>query len=278
METQKTPVNISDEEFLAEALQVVDEAKQRGVLLRILGGFAVYIHCERDESRLLQKTLGRLGEGKPTFTDLDLGGYSAQWKSIKYVLEDVLHLYPDRLINALYGHSRLVYSHPTHHYPVDVFLDKLEFSHTVTFGSLDKNPRLALDYPTLNLTDLMLEKLQIHQINKKDLIDIFVLLLDHDVLEVPGHRQSLDGSYIADLLSQDWGFWYDATGNLNLTLEFGTSLANQGMISSEAWQMVVSRIKKLRQLIDAKEKSKNWKAREKVGTKKPWYREVSDIM
>jgi hypothetical protein len=277
MEGQKTHVRISEEEFLKEALRVVEEAKQRGVVLRILGGFAMYIHSENESSRTLQKTLGRLGEGKPTFTDLDLGGYSSQWKQIKGTLENVLHFEPDRMINALYGHSRLVYAHRVHRYPIDVFLDRLEFSHTVSFGSLDKNPRLNLDYPTLNLADLMLEKLQIHQINKKDLIDMLVLLLEHDI-GTAAAPQIVDGGYISRTLAEDWGFWHDATNNLNLTKELGRSVATEGKLSADSWELIRIRIEKLREMIDAQEKSKNWKVREKVGTKKPWFREVSDLM
>ena len=74
---------------------------------------------------------------------------------------------PDRMVNALYGGGRLVYFHPTGKFPIDVFLDKLEYSHNVSFGEYQKNGRLELDSPTLDLAEYHAEKLQIHQINKK---------------------------------------------------------------------------------------------------------------
>ena len=277
VEGQKTPVRISDEEFLKESLNVVEEAKKRGVVLRILGGFGVFVHADHsEEARALQRNLGRLGAGGPTFTDLDLGGYAGQWKNIKNVLEGVLHLEPDRMVNALYGNVRLVYSHPVYHYPVDVFLDKLEFSHTVPFGQYGKNGRLELDYPTLDLADIVLEKLQIHQLNRKDMIDIMCLLLSHDVKPAT-EPQVVDGGYIARMLAEDWGFWYDATNNLKLTHDLGLSLKAEGKISESSWTVIDGRINLLRSMIDSQEKSKNWKKREKDGTKKAWFKEVSDL-
>src|SRR5579875_803800 len=147
---QRPPVAISDEEFLRESLSLVESAKKEGVVLRILGGFAVYIHSN-DECRRLQKKLGRLGEGKPSFTDLDLAGYNKQWKEINRFFSNSIRYPADRETNALYGGRRLVFFHPKYRYPVDVFIDKLEFSHTIDFGKPGKDGRLELDYPTLNL-------------------------------------------------------------------------------------------------------------------------------
>jgi hypothetical protein len=277
MESQKSQVKISDEEFLKESLRIVDEAKSRGVVLRILGGFAVFIHSDHsEEARQIQHNLGRLGAGGPTFTDLDLGGYARQWKNIKAVLEGVLKLEPDRMTNAIYGNVRLIYTHPVYHYPVDIFIDKLEFSHTVPFVDNKKTGRLELDYPTISLADIVLEKLQIHQLNRKDMIDVMALLYGHEVgsAQTP---QVVDGGYIARMLSDDWGFWYDATNNLKLTEDLASSLFAEGRIPENQLNVIKSRIQSLRNLIDSQEKTKNWKKREKDGTKKAWYREVSDL-
>jgi hypothetical protein len=277
MEGQKSQVKISDEEFLKESLHIVEEAKNRGVVLRILGGFAVFIHSDHnEEARQIQHNLGRLGSGGPTFTDLDLGGYARQWKNIKTVLESVLKLEPDRMTNAIYGNVRLIYTHPVYHYPVDVFIDKLEFSHTVPFVDSKKIGRLELDYPTLSLADIVLEKLQIHQFNRKDMIDLMALFYGHDIGSAPA-PQVIDGGYIARMLSEDWGFWYDATNNLGLTKELASSLSAEGKIPENQLNVIKTKIQTLRSLIDAQEKSKNWKKREKDGTKKAWYREVSDL-
>jgi hypothetical protein len=274
---ERSAVTIETSEFLAESLALVEAANKRNITLRILGGFAIYIHSDKClECRRLQLNLGRLGVGKPAFTDLDLAAYNKQWNDVKGFLEKERKLKPDRMSNALYGRNRLIFFHPVANFPIDVFFDKLEFSHTVSFGEFKKNGRLELDYPVLNLADLLLEKLQIHQINRKDLIDILVLLLGHEVS--PEKKEDcIDAGYVAGILSDDWGFWYDASNNLALTRELGRQLVSEQKIPQEGWQIVSNRLNQLDEIIGKREKTPRWKVREKVGTKKPWYTEVSDI-
>ena len=269
-------VSISLEEFLKESLSLAEAAKKGGAIIRVIGGFAIYMHSDHSqECRDLQQSLNRLGGDRPAFTDLDVAAYGSQWKQVTEFLEKVMRFVPNRMINAVYGRDRLVYNHPVHQYQVDVFLDKLDFSHTILFGKLGSG-RLEIDYPTLNLADLMLEKLQIHQLNKKDMIDMLVLLLGHEVgtAQLP---QVVDGKHIARTLSQDWGFWYDATTNLKKTSDLTTTLFNEGKVTREAFEKISSRISALLTMIDAEQKSKNWLKRAKDGTRKTWYREVSDL-
>lgn len=269
-------MSISLEEFLKESLSLAEEANKRGVTIRVIGGFAIYMHSDHsEECRYLQQSLNRLGGYRPAFTDLDIAAYGSQWKQVTELLEKVMRFVPNRMINAVYGSDRLVYSHPIHQYQVDVFLDKLDFSHTISFGKLGGG-RLEIDHPTLNLADLMLEKLQINQLNRKDMIDMLVLLLGHDVGSVQS-PQVVDGKHIARTLAQDWGFWYDATSNLKKTSDLAISLFNEGKITSEAFERIGSRIRTLLTMIDVEEKSKNWLKRAKDGTRKIWYREVSDL-
>ena len=57
----------------------------------------------------------------------------------------------------------------------------------------------------------MLEKLQIVQIESKDIIDVAMLLSDHPVGS--GGKDIIDKAYIARLLAADWGFYYTVTTN-----------------------------------------------------------------
>ncbi len=277
MSIERRPVTIETEKFLTESLAIVEAAQKKNIIVRILGGFAIYIHSDKcSECRTLQLSLGRLGEGKPPFTDLDLAGYNKQWNQVKNLFEKDCKLKPDRMVNALYGGNRLVYFHPQENFPIDVFFDKLEYSHNVNFGEFKKNGRLELDYPTLCLADLVLEKLQIHQINKKDLIDILVLLLGHDVVSEQ-KPDSIDAGYIASILADDWGFWYDATNNLSHATELGRQFVNEGKISQSNWQVMSSKLDELLHIIANREKTPRWRVRERVGTKKPWFTEVQDF-
>src|SRR5439155_2358669 len=67
----------------------------------------------------------------------------------------------------------------------------------------------------ISLTDMVLWSLQIHRIGRKDLVDLIGLFLGHDVKRAAnGDREAIDAGHIADLLADDWGFWYESTQNL----------------------------------------------------------------
>jgi hypothetical protein len=274
---ERSPVQIPAEQLLAESISIVEAAKEKDVILRIMGGLAIYAHsAESEECKRLQLSLGRLGENKPPFTDLDLIGYNKQWKQIRDILEKGCGLKPDRMVNALFGDRRLVYFHPKSRFPIDVFFETLEFSHILRFGDYPGHARLQLDYPTLTLADIVLEKLQIHQINRKDLIDLMVLFLGHDVAQGT-QLNAVDAKYIAGILADDWGFWYDATNNLSHLMNLGPSLVQENKLSPEQWETIGRKVNALTGAIEAEQKTPDWKIRAALGTSKPWYREVDDL-
>ena len=270
-------VEMNEAEFLKEALGIVEKAQSRGVCLRILGSLAAYIRSVNSGHGSMFKSLERFGDGMPLFTDLDLAGYNKQRGEINKLFSQELGFRPDPLVNAMFGHKRLIYYHPQNKYHVDVFMNKLEFSHDVEFGEKPGSGRLELDSPTISATDIVLEKLQIHDINRKDLIDLIALFVAHDVPE-QFDKNDVDGSYIAKILSDDWGFWYDATANLNKVRLLAEELSSKSKLGAEHHQTVLQRIDKLLSLITNIPKTKNWEKRAKAGTKKPWYREVEEVV
>src|SRR5437667_273116 len=150
-------VSLGDEEFLREARKIVDAANAEGTALRILGSLAIYAHSLHvPEGLSFFHRVGRVREGAPLFTDLDLMGYASQARSISTVVED-LGFRPDRMINGFFGDRRLVYYEGGDRFHLDIFLDKLEFSHDILFGKKPGNGRLELDFPTISLTDLVSE-------------------------------------------------------------------------------------------------------------------------
>ncbi len=270
-------VVLSPEDFVKESMSIVEKAERKGIVLRILGACAVYIHSLHEPNSIsIYTRLERLA-GNQLFTDLDLVGYSKQRKHIIKFFEEELKFKYDPLIKALFAGKRLIYYHPLDLYHVDVFFDKLEFNHDVVFGDSPGKGRLELDYPTITLEDLVLEKLQITKINKKDLVDLTVLLHGHDVCSARG-RECIDGDHIATTLSDDWGFWYDATTNLGRLLNFVNSKVNEGKLSTSEKEVVESRVNKLLNIINEKPKTKNWVKRSIVGVSKPWYREVEEVV
>lgn len=270
-------VEMSEAEFLREAIGIVEKAQSRGVCLRILGSLATYIRSVNSGHGSMFKSLERFGDGMPLFTDLDLLGYNKQRGEINKLFSQELGFTPDPMVNGMFGHKRLIYYHPQNKYHVDVFMNKLEFSHDVNFGEKPGSGRLELDFPTISATDIVLEKLQIHQINRKDLIDLIALFIVHDVYE-QSDRNFVDGSYIAKILSDEWGFWYDATTNLDKTRLLAEELAANGKLGAGHHKTVLQRLDKLLSLITDAPKTSNWQKRAKAGTKKSWYREVEEVV
>ena len=108
---------------------------------------------------------------------------------------------------AMTGKTRQIYFGGT--VPmIDVFFDKLDYCHEVNYED-----RLELDPYSVSLTDILLQKLQIWEINDKDLKDIEYLFTVADFGE--DDTKKINVGYIAKRLADDWGFWYTATTNLD---------------------------------------------------------------
>ncbi|HDI86184.1 MAG TPA: hypothetical protein ENF83_02090 [Candidatus Korarchaeota archaeon] len=269
-------VELDPEKFVQECVDIVKRAQDKGIVIRILGAMAVYIHTQGNpRAREIHKT--RFGAGAPMFTDLDVMAYKKQKKKIKEFFEKELKFLPDKMINALFGDKRLIYYHPEGKYHVDVFFDKLEFSHDVPFGKKPGEGRLELSFPAISPTDVVLEKLQIHEINPKDLVDLIVLFLTHEIAEEEGEGK-INGKYIAQLLAEDWGFWYDAVNNLNLVKKYADQMVEEGRLKPEERDVVAQKVDQLLEKIEAEPKSKKWQKRAKTGTKKKWWRDVEEVV
>ncbi|MGB9832558.1 MAG: hypothetical protein ACPLPP_03490 [Caldisericum exile] len=269
-------VNMSESDFVNLAKEIIEKAKENNVVLRVLGALAVYMHTEDPYIRNFFYALERLGAGKPLFTDLDTVAYSRQQPLVKKFFENTLKFKPNIYVNTLFAYKRNIFEHPEGLFAVDVFYDRLEFSHNVEFGNAPGRGRLEIDFPTISLTDIVLEKLQIHKINKKDIVDLIILFLQHNV-EEEQKEQTIDASYIGKVLSDDWGFYYDANANLDKVIEFSKAFQNEGKITKNDFDNINSKIKILREVIEKTPKTRNFQNRAKKGTSIPWYRDVEEV-
>ena len=265
-------IGLNEEEFIKEALNLVSKAKEKNIVLRVIGSLAVRLYTENDPLTIsIHKK--RFDNPETVFTDLDLIGYGKQRGSIERFFEDMQYQ-ADRMINRLFGDRRLIFYHPKGYFSTDIFLNKLDFSHMILFGEKPGQGRLELSFPAITPTDIILEKLQIHQINKKDLVDLIVLF---SIKEVSSDEKAINGSYIAKILSQDWGFWYDATNNLQAVKHISKEMSEKGDIPEVTHSKMLEHVEGLLQAIEKEPKTKDWIKRSQVGTKKPWFKEVSDI-
>jgi hypothetical protein len=162
--------------------------------------------------------------------------------------------------------ERLKFHSPSNGPDIDVFLDELRMSHTLVFKD-----RLKLDLPTIPLVDLLLEKMQIVQINEKDIKDTILLLREHAVGN--GESETIDSQHLSKLLSNDWGFYYTVTTNLKKVTEF---LPVYTALSEDDRKDVSSKVSALIEKIESAPKSAKWKMRATVGTKKKWYEDVEE--
>ena len=258
METSQEDSN----KFIQEALRIINLAQSQNVIMRLMGGFAIRLHCPKFD--YLYDRLQR----KPAL-DLDIITYSRFRPQIKKLFVELGYA-PMKGMALMFdtGRNRQIYTDEANNRSVDVFFDKLEMCHVIDF----KN-RLELDSPTITLSDLLLQKAQICKINEKDIKDMIILLREHNVGDV--EKETINIRYAAKLLSDNWGFWYTVKMNLTKVQEF---LNQYEALTYADRQDIKSKIGKLLKSIEDEPKSLSWKIRAKIGTKKRWYTEVEELV
>ena len=257
---------IPSEVFLEEANRIVIEGKRQGLILRALGGVAVRLHS-LGYIELAQR-MGRLGEGQQEFTDLDFMSYGRYREPMKEFFESLGYSKRRATLSSA-ASERQIYFHPEGWFFVDVFYDKL----LVANHPLDFRRRLELDSPTIPVSDLLLEKLQIVNMGGKDVKDVLVLLAAHDVAHATT-SEAINGTYVAQLLARDWGFWYTVTTNLRGLTD---SLPGVKGPTDEERTLIVARVEALLDSIEQAPKSLRWKVRALLGSRVRWYQPVETM-
>ncbi len=248
-----------DRRFYEEALRIVQLGEEQGIPFRLLGAIAVKHHCPR--CRYLYSEMER------ALTDIDYVTYSKFRPQMKKFFTSLGYAPYERLIASPMGQYRHIYSSDEKGWQVDIFFDKLNMCHVVDFRG-----RLELDSPTITLADIVLEKMQIVDINPKDVKDTIILLLEHDVGETD--KDMVNGTYISKLLSDDWGYYYTVTANLKKVKSF---LGEFKSLTDENRQEVGGKIDRLLARIEEAPKSLKWKGRARVGPKVKWYNVVEEV-
>jgi len=243
-------------DFAGEAWRVVNSAKNQGLIVRVLGALAYRIHCPKWTP--MHMSLGRV------ITDIDFMANGNSKKQVIELLKELGYVMTRDQLRLMRLYRRYILEDPDNYRHIDVFFDRLDYCHTI-----ELQDRLEIDYPTISLADLILEKLQIVELNEKDVIDVIVLLREHEIGN--GDTETINCSYISGLLSEDWGFYYTATTNLKKIREHLYKYPILRYIDKEN---IDKKINQLIEHIEESPKSKKWKMRAKVGTKKKWYKDV----
>jgi hypothetical protein len=246
------------ERFEGEVERIVAACDGAGVTLRVLGSLAFQTHCPK--FGYLQAAMGR------AYTDIDFAGYAREAVGIRALMAG-LGYQEDREVFVVTEGGRAIFENPTNHLHVDVFYEKLDFCHVIPW-----NGRLETDSPTIPLAEMLLEKMQIVQINEKDVIDTIMLLLEHPLGETD--HEIINMARVAKLCAEDWGLWRTSTMNL----EKVRTLA-QGYPQLEPSQKtdVAAQVAGALARIEAEPKPVAWRLRARVGDRVKWYKDVEEV-
>ena len=248
------------EAYLDEGCRLTEDAQKQGLVLRVMGPIA--LHYYFPDYVDLYRRMERLGDR--VFTDIDYAAYGKHRGKLVPFFES--HGYElEKRAAMISGGERLIFF--SNRIPmIDVFFDRLNYNHPIDYRN-----RLELHPYCVSLADLMLQKLQIVQINDKDLKDAMLLLLAGKIGE--SDHDSINAKYIAKLMSDDWGFYYTSTQNLG---KVKVAMEAVKALSEEQRAVIRAQADRLIEAIESAPKSGRWKSRAKVGTSKLWYNEVSD--
>ena len=226
--------------LLREGRRLVELGERAGLTVRLLGGVAFLAHCPA--------LLDRGGIRAIADVDVVVGG--GQGRALGRLLDDDAGYRPEARFNALHGDRRMLFHGPLGQ--LDVLVGTFEMCHTIRLA-----PRLALDQPTVTVSDLLLTKLQIVELNEKDAHDALALLGEHELGRAEGDAVNLD--YLDELVAADWGLWRTVTGTLarlRKTTEDGA---------------VHTRIDAISASLHAVPKTLRFKLRARIGERVPWY-------
>ena len=244
--------------LLAEADQLLAESSRRGLAFRLAGSAGVLRHCEH-----CSRSAGALGREPPG--NLDFFAYAEQQRELRVMFADLgYQVGPAESFSKEHGIERLTYTGHANAAKVEVFLDALRMSHTIEFKS-----RLDCVPPSAPPADLLLAKLQIHEITEMDIKDMAALLASHPVGD--GSRGSIESRHIVALMARDWGLCYTALENLAIAEDLLAEWGLAGHVTVAA----AAGIEELRERIEVAPKSVRWKARARLGTRVRWYEDAS---
>jgi hypothetical protein len=247
------PAPLAD--LVAESQRLLAVARERGVVVRLAGGLAVRHLCASARTAPLSRTYADL--------DLAIGGRGAHRPVTELMLS--LGYQPEAMFNALNGSTRLQFNDPANDRHADVFVDAVRMCHVIDFKD-----RLELFEDTLSPADLLLTKLQIVELNHKDVLDLMALL--HDLELEKGGGGGIDTDHLERVWGDDWPLW--RTSQLTLDKVAG---AAPSIVDGEASTRILTSVTALQALLESGRKSLRWKLRARVGERVRWYELPEEI-
>lgn len=247
------------DDIRAEARRLAAAIVESGLELRLMGGLAVWLRCETARRPPYARDYG----------DIDVVAAGRDRKAVGAFLEAAGYL-PDRLFNAIHGAQRLVYRSATGAWSLDVIFDELNMSHRI-----DLRGRLDGPSATIELADLLMTKLQVWQINEKDLGDAACLLADHALASPRGAddaADTIDLARIRSLVGSDWGLAHTTERNLARVAELWARRPADGVRFDVGAQVATL----LDEIVRAP-KTLAWRTRARIGERVRWYETPEEV-
>jgi hypothetical protein len=244
---QGGPLPITEE----EAARVTSAAREREVVAAPLGGVAVYLRCPSAARPPLQRA----------YKDIDLVTSRSMVSRLVELLEGLGYA-GDKRFNALNAKQRLLFWDEQNGRQLDVFVDRFEMCH-----KFDLRSRLTADpgASTLPLADLLLTKMQVVEINLKDMQDLAALLQDHPLTR---NEQGINLEYITKLTGDDWGLQHTLEGTI-AKIRDGDNLSK--LRAEQPAHDLAEQLDGLGCAMNEAPKSTRWKLRAKVGERVKWH-------
>lgn len=235
---------------VAEAQRILETSEGSKLCLRLVGGVGFYFRCASAAAESLRRR----------YVDIDFVGLSKQSRSIEKLFANLGYSARERF-NLMQGDKRLIFNDLEHQRRVDIFLDTFEMSH-----KFNLKKRLDIEKYTLSLADLLATKLQVFEVNDKDLRDMLCMFIDHPIGKEDGNEM-VNGAYLASLCGDDWGVYKTFTQNLDKINKIMTVSG----VTAEQRSTAEERVSQLRKMIEDAPKSFKWKMRARVGESVRWY-------
>jgi hypothetical protein len=232
------------------AIDAVEAANREGIPLKLIGGQAV---------RYLTPTCAPRVRSDQ---DMDFASISSAKRSVMDFLYE-MGFQGDRQFNTMHGHRQMYFT-ASNGTSADVVMDQLRMCHVLDFS--DRIDRMPF---TLDVTDLLLSKLQVVQQNEKDVQDILYLLSNYEARE--GDEPGTIGlDRFGKVVAGDWGWWRTTTGNLERVVELARGELARLLPPGCAFDPIDQALA-LRRHADAVPKGLKWKVRARVGDRVQWY-------
>jgi hypothetical protein len=253
---------------LDEALRLIALADDRGLLVRLMGGLAFRAQAP-----------AWIAGQRRVDCDIDFAIRGRDRKSLTELLKSAGYV-ADTRHNALFGQKQMYFVDPARKRSMDVLVDQFEMCHRFEFGD-----RLGLTKPTLPLAELLLSKLQVVKINRKDVLDALALLAEHPLASDDGSGDpsaataAINTGRITGLTSSDWGWWRTITLNLDKLDAFLATDVQPGELDADRPLRFdpAGQVAALQATIEAAPKSTRWKLRARLGERAAWYVEPEEV-